>query len=259
MADNDQNNDEYQFTELDSLGNEPMDTDEAAYQSASSNATTGKKDIKRNALIVLGVLLILYILYKVLGSWYSKKPTVPDPGITPVVQTTPQPVVVTPTVVEQPKVQQVISENDPDLKQKVSAIELAQQSVKSQVNSLGDNMNAVNNNINNLNTQISKLNQLVETLATQFEKQSEELNALRVRAAPKKVYRAPRHSAPRVVYYIQAVIPGRAWLIGSNGSTLTVREGTQVPGYGVVKLIDSMQGRVLMSSGQVIRFSQADS
>ncbi|HAF87135.1 MAG TPA: type IV secretion protein IcmG, partial [Legionellales bacterium] len=60
-------------------------------------------------------------------------------------------------------------------------------------------------------------------------------------------------------YYIKAVIPGRAWLIAANGSTLTVSEGTNIKGYGMVKLIDSTQGRILTSSGRVIRFSQQDS
>ena len=62
-----------------------------------------------------------------------------------------------------------------------------------------------------------------------------------------------------VYYYIQAVIPGRAWLVSSQGLTITVREGTSVPGYGIVKLIDPNQGRILTSSGRTITFSQQDS
>jgi intracellular multiplication protein IcmG len=60
-------------------------------------------------------------------------------------------------------------------------------------------------------------------------------------------------------YNIQAVIPGRAWLIATNGATLTVSQGTAIPGYGIVKLIDPVQGKVTTSSGQIIRFSQEDS
>ena len=62
-----------------------------------------------------------------------------------------------------------------------------------------------------------------------------------------------------MLYYIQAVIPGRAWLIATNGSTLTVREGSTIPGYGIVRKIDPNLGKVFMSTGKVIRFSQLDS
>ena len=58
---------------------------------------------------------------------------------------------------------------------------------------------------------------------------------------------------------MQAVIPGRAWLIANNGSTITVREGTPIPGYGIAKIIDPIKGRVMTSSGKEIRFSQDDS
>jgi len=263
MEDNDQNNDEYQFTELDSLGNEIISDDEEPglhTDTMSSDPDSGKKDIRRNALIVVGLIIAALILYKIIGSWYSKKSDVSKKTTTPVAQQiTQQPVqtVITPAPIEQP--QQIISQVDTDLKQKVSAIEISQQTVRAQVNSLGDDVNAVNSNVNNLNTQVSKLNQLIEDLSNQLARQTEEINQLRVRTKPKRVHHTPSHRAARIVYYIQAVIPGRAWLIGSNGSTLTVREGTKIPGYGVVKLIDSIQGVILTSSGQAIRFSQEDS
>jgi intracellular multiplication protein IcmG len=134
-----------------------------------------------------------------------------------------------------------------------------QQSLRNEMTALSSQVNSINNNLNTMNTQISKMNQVIESLTTQVAKQSEVINVLMVRAKPKKVVSVQRPVAQPVIYFLQAVIPGRAWLIGTNGSTLTVREGSKVPGYGVVKLIDSLQGRVLTSSGQVIRFSQEDS
>jgi len=73
--------------------------------------------------------------------------------------------------------------------------------------------------------------------------------------ASKKVVAA----TPPAQYFLQAIIPGRAWLISTNGDTVTVREGTRISSYGVVRFIDAKRGRVLTSSGQVIRFSQEDS
>ena len=79
------------------------------------------------------------------------------------------------------------------------------------------------------------------------------------RAPPKAMAKARGPVAKPMNYYVQAVIPGRAWLIATNGSTLTVRQGSSVRGYGVVQSIDAVQGRVNTSSGRVIRFSQDDS
>ncbi|BCA94126.1 type IV secretion system protein IcmG [Legionella antarctica] len=267
MADNDQNNDEYQFAELDALDNESMQ-DESSLNSATSS-TQGRysesKNVKRNALIAVGVLVLAMVIYKIVGWIYSGKTDVDSSQttVTPIAQVTPQPVQTTITPTPVPTIQQpqpVVTKSDTELRQKVSAIELSQQTVRAEVSSVGQQVGTVNNNINNLNAQIANLNQVIGNLSTQVAEQSAEINMLMSRYKPKPVKRVTPHiRVQRIVYYIQAVIPGRAWLIGSNGSTLTVREGTKIAGYGTVKLIDSMQGRVLTSSGQVIRFSQEDS
>lgn len=269
MADNDQNNDEYKFAELDSMDNEAMGDEPGLNNPSSAGARSSEnKNVKRNALIVLGVIILAMATYKIVGWMYSgnSNVTANQTTITPVAQITPQPVqtVITPTPTlttdPQPVQQTVANTTDPDLKQKVSDIEASQQSVRAEVSSVGEQVGVVNNNINNLNTQIANLNQTIGNLSNQVAKQSEEINILMARSKPKPIKQIqPNIRAPRIIYYIQAVIPGRAWLIASNGSTLTVREGTRIAGYGSVKLIDSIQGRVLTSSGQVIRFSQEDS
>ncbi|HAU1959604.1 TPA: type IV secretion protein IcmG, partial [Legionella pneumophila] len=191
----------------------------------------------------------------------KSKQVTSQPAIPPVTQVaTPQPVQTIPTTPIQQVQPATVVEDDSDLKKKVSAIEMSQQSLRSEVNALSEQINAVNNNIKNLNAQIVNLNQIIGNMSNQIARQSEVINVLMVRTTPKKVVKISRPAvAARVIYYIQAVIPGRAWLIGSNGSTLTVREGSKIPGYGIVKLIDSLQGRILTSSGQVIKFSQEDS
>jgi intracellular multiplication protein IcmG len=274
MADNDQNNDEYKFAELDSpegdsLGDSEHGSSDSGFKGGGHDSE--RKNIKRNALIVVGVMVLAMVMYKLVGMMFSGKTnsTQTTTSIPPLTQTAakPAPKVIVPTppppapVVE--PIQPIANTGDADLKQKVSAIEQSQQTVKAEVTSVGEQVGTVNTNVNNLNTQIAKLNQVIENLSIQVSKQSQEINVLRTCTQPKPVkkviYHHVRRIHKRMVYYIQAVIPGRAWLIGSNGSTLTVREGTKVAGYGVVKLIDSMQGRILTSSGQVIKFSQEDS
>ncbi|MGQ3888118.1 type IVB secretion system protein IcmG/DotF [Legionella sp. CNM-1927-20] len=172
------------------------------------------------------------------------------------VQTTTSSTTTAPTTV-------TVSTPSPDvsqLDQKISAIDINQQGMRADINTLNNQLSGINSNISNLNVKIENLTQIINTLSATIEKQINQIAALTaVKKAPrvKKVVR--RVIVPRRMYYIQAVIPGRAWLIASNGSTLTVREGTNIPGYGVVKLIDPNQGRVLTSSGRIIRFSQQDS
>ncbi|HAT1867697.1 TPA: type IV secretion protein IcmG [Legionella pneumophila] len=267
MAEHDQNNDEYKFAELDSYdmdqaGESDLDS-QASYQSGKEGLTR-KKDIKRNALIAIGVVIFIMVMYKIIGWMFfsdKSKQVTSQPAIPPVTQVaTPQPVQTIPTTPIQQVQPTTVVEDDSDLKKKVSAIEMSQQSLRSEVNALSEQINAVNNNIKNLNAQIVNLNQIIGNMSNQIARQSEVINVLMVRTTPKKVVKISRPAvAARVIYYIQAVIPGRAWLIGSNGSTLTVREGSKIPGYGIVKLIDSLQGRILTSSGQVIKFSQEDS
>ena len=280
MADNDQN-DEYKFAELDSLENEPLETSEFDTKGSTPARPGGVepgKNIKRNALITVGIIVFIMLMYKFIGGMFSKTtPTTPQENlnpapvaeITPSPQPQPQPQVtqteippepVQPKPVVQPQ-PQVTQENNSELQQKVASIEASQQTVQSEVSSMSQQVGNVNNNVNALNAQITKLNQMITDLNNQVVKQSEVINVLMERTKPKPVKPVARVRTltPQIIYYINAVIPGRAWLIGTNGSTLTVREGTKIAGYGTVRLIDSMQGRVLTSSGRVIRFSQEDS
>jgi intracellular multiplication protein IcmG len=184
MADNDQN-DEYKFAELDSLDNESME-DESSLDSATPSGQARypeSKNVKRNALIAVGVIVLAMVIYKLVGWMYSGKSNVDtsQTTITPVAQVTPQPAqtTITPTptpIIQQP--QTVITTSDSDLKQKVSAIELSQQTVKEEVSSVGQQVGAVNNNINNLNAQIANLNQVLGNLSTQVARQSAEINMI---------------------------------------------------------------------------------
>lgn len=278
MAENDQDNEEYKFEGLDSLDNQSMDN--AEYDSKSSPKQPGGVEqgtkVRRNALITVGLIVFVMLMYHFVSKMLSDRTTVPSkediatptlvqapPSPTPAPQPVnteipSQPIQAQPTIQPAPVVETNISE----VKQKIGSIETNQQNLQSEVSSLSHQISNVSTNIDTLNTQITKLNQIISDLTNQVVKQSEEISVLMERTKPKLIKRRiirPISENLQILYHINAVIPGRAWLIGTNGSTLTVREGTKVPGYGVVKLIDSMEGRVLTSSGRVIKFSQEDS
>jgi intracellular multiplication protein IcmG len=138
-------------------------------------------------------------------------------------------------------------------------LEASQQNLSADVSAINSKLNGINTTVNQLNDKIANLNNVLTMLTAKLEQQSSEIAILTERTKPKPVRRVVVRRAAGPMFYVQAIIPGRAWLIATNGSTITVREGTAIPGYGVVKLIDPNQGRVVTSSGQVIRFSQQDS
>lgn len=94
MADNDQN-DEYKFAELDSLENEPLETSE--YDTGRSTpveprGVDSRKNIKRNALIAVGIIVFVMLMYKFIGGMLSKS-SAPKESIppAPMAEVTPTP------------------------------------------------------------------------------------------------------------------------------------------------------------------------
>lgn len=275
MVDEKDNDDEYNFADLDDLGSDAQD-EESSYkpeETASDTEVKQGNDKRLYVLIAVASLIGIFLLYRFLGSYFSG-PTVPSKAqvkapapvqtpATPIKTSTIEPpppppkeaTPVAPVVVASPPPE------IPQMKQKLDAMELTQQNLRTDVSTIKTQLEGLNTSLTALTTKMADLSQAIATLSTAVEQQSTRITAC---AAPKIVHKKIRKMPVRIVipplvYNIQAVIPGRAWLIASNGSTLTVREGSEISGYGIVRLIDAVQGRVTMSSGRVIRFSQQDS
>ncbi len=274
MADKDQYNDEYQLADPDATGSDSMESglefgDESKPYKERTPANANK--IIRNACIAVGIFFLIVVLYKVLGAIFSTKEQIiktsvtavsaPQPDTEPVyTPPPPQPVSVLPSTSIAPSVNRQVETQ-------LSAVETNQQAMHTEVSAMSNQLAGMNNNVNTILAKMAELNRVIDTLQTQVSVQSHEIDRITHHAQQMKHARHVKNMKPMgknstdvvLKYYLQAVIPGRAWLIATNGATLTVREGTLIQGYGMVKLIDSSQGRVLTSSGQVIRFSQADS
>jgi intracellular multiplication protein IcmG len=270
MVDNDHNNDEYQLNDLDLLAVEPEDQvqTEAKSESDASSAPTDagakqfdiSKEMIRNALIVIGGIVLLVLCYKFVGSFFSSKKSA-QPEIIPVaVKKIP-----TNNAVNQSMTQQMpfASDSAPSsqVSKKLSTLEQDQQTMNANVQSINTQLNGMSSTVSDMATKMAELSNVINALNDKIEAQSHEIERLHA-PKPRPIARVRKSlntmDAP-ASYVIQAVIPGRAWLMTGNGSTLTVREGTSIAGYGVVKLIDPLQGRVVTSSGRIIRFSQTDS
>lgn len=265
MADNDQNNEEYEFSDMEGISPELGDVGDETeqYESSDIYGAPPTSNVRRNALIVIGAAVFLMLGYQFIGSWFTVQKELPKetPKVAMPIKAQPQPQpiqpVVQPSQIPEPPV--TASQDEKAIKQKIAAMEIGQQSLRQDISTMSNQMSGMNSNVNDLSEQYSKINQMLEQLSQQLEQQSAELARLRMNMKPKRVHPAAKVRTIPVTYNLQAVIPGRAWLIASNGSTLTVREGTTIKGYGMVKLIDPIQGKVITSSGKIIRFSQQDS
>lgn len=149
------------------------------------------------------------------------------------------------------------SKGAPDVLQKLNSLEISATNNRNSLNSVKNSVDNLQTNIESLNLKLSDLNKNIANLTLQLETQQQQLVAM-LKKPKKRVRKAKRVIRPQISYAIQAIIPGRAWLMSSNGTTITVSEGSSVPGFGRVKLIDPHQGKVMMSSGKTIRFSSSD-
>lgn len=264
MADNDnENDDEYKLDESDS----GYSSDEAPKNQdvePSLPPPDSGSDIRKKALLVVGVFVSILLLYKLYGVFFSGKPTPVETTKPAVAIQQPMEPVIVPAIeptttmpVAQP---QPIQTNEIDeMKKNISAVQLSQSTLRNDVDSMNVRLNAIESTLSQLNTKLETVAATINSLSEKIDEKVEVITLLQARLQPKRVVHRPRVHAPRVYYFIQAIIPGRAWLVATNGTTITVREGSQISGFGTVRLIDAAQGRVLMSSGAIIRFNQADS
>ncbi len=283
MSDNDNEqylDEEYHFAEEPDLGMESPVQEKLA--DSQPSATASQKQIPfdlnkvkaffnetspaRNAVVLIGILLVLYIVYKIISGLFfgnSESNLPKNPAKLQSAQVITKPTVQQTSVLsttESTSTQRAVLNDMNALKTRISGIEQNQTTLKEQIASIDNQLSTINTNLNAMTNQLTQLSQQLGKLNLEVQSQAQQMTLMKERIQRpkpqvKKIY--PR--APSVVYYLKAVIPGRAWLVANNGNTLTVRVGSAIPNYGVVRFIDAIQGRVLTSSGQLIRFSQDDS
>ncbi|MFN7098565.1 MAG: hypothetical protein ACK4PR_13580, partial [Gammaproteobacteria bacterium] len=166
-----------------------------------------------------------------------------------------------PTQVQQPgmannqQVQQLAGQNA-DLTKRVSDLESVVNQLNTQLTN-EEQMNASNQaqiaslikSIDSMQTQMAKLNNAMQTMVSAVTQASS--NGQSGYFSPTGNSNASSNAAD---YYVQAIIPGRAWLKNSSGQIITVAPGDPVPGYGTVTNIDAQNGVVTTSSGTKIVF-----
>ncbi len=282
MADDDQGNqDEYQFADLDVLGAE-QDTaaspeDDLAEglgdEGVASPPGRGRFDhldpkvikiIQKGAIAVVALVFVLFV-YKIGSSFFTSKKSTPKTASiisANTNQSTKTPAKTQPLIQTQTALPMHSSGAASD--ETLSALRREQTQIENELSGIRNQISTIVQNINEMSSKFDDVKQTMLVLNERLEQQSQQMGRLKVmsrssRVASSKPAPRPRSAAPKPIYSVQAIIPGRAWLMSSQGETLTVNRGSTVPGYGSVRLINAKLGRVFTSSGRVIQFSQADS
>ncbi|MAZ78042.1 MAG: hypothetical protein CMF39_05135 [Legionellaceae bacterium] len=133
-----------------------------------------------------------------------------------------------------------------------SIVQLRQMQTQTQQHlaSVDQSLQQVSNQLSVVATQVGKLSAQMQAL------QAEKSHEAQLKAEMKKKQDAVTRA--KLNYFVQAVIPGRAWLKSPNGQSLTVTVGDTIPAYGQVLSIDSYSGSVVTSSGHVIQYAMQE-
>jgi len=113
--------------------------------------------------------------------------------------------------------------------------------LKSQLSDMKSSLNSASANEAAMRSAIVALAQQVQGLTNQIKAQNLQPH--------KKAY------SPYVTYHLVAMVPGRAWIVGSNGESDTVVVGSKLAHYGAVKSINTEMGKVFTESGKVITYN----
>lgn len=112
-------------------------------------------------------------------------------------------------------------------------------SLEQKIAGLESTLSDLQNTISDLSDQVKHNKSLQDALLT-YQKNSQAAKESRLRQIKQ--------------YFVQAVIPGRAWLHAADGTTITVAVGDEIPGYGKVASIDAYSGAVMTNSGRQINY-----
>lgn len=255
------NEDEYQFSEL--------ETTDIYSATGNTSAVNRFKQVRR-LLLVVGIIAAIFAVYKISGFFTAKKTTAPkhltpvQPAIQPLdMQATQKAGTNVPSIADnqqniQPSISSKIDQSIASLEQKSSSTRDEIAKLSQQVDSLRSTMSDLQIAIQNLNTSLNDISSQLQQQNAMIANQETLLKALQ--PPPKKVAVVKKRTmVRRMNYYIDAIIPGRAWLKREDGTTLTVSAGDRIPGYeGVVSTVEPQAGQVILTSGQIITFRPDD-
>ncbi len=248
--------DEYQFTEGLAAGEKVFTTSTEAAAAHGSYMTV----VRKLVLVVIAGFLVITVIYKFASSFWGGKEIEKSPPAKPAVT-----VIAPVRTVQEPIVRQPTADTSQtqQLHQRINQLQSSVEQSRADTNRLLDSMSGLQQNIELLNQRFAKMDDPLKSMALQLNLQQEQIDLLEKRTRKPVVKRVahkkPPLKKPDPVFYIQAIIPGRAWLKSTEGTTLTVGEGDRLRSYGAISEIDAASGRITTSYGRIITFSPEDS
>ena len=241
-------NDEYQFPKDEYLEHSDSNPSEQPESSGDDGDNTQPPDagdrrlaFLRNRKFVIGFLILVVV---VIGLKLMHHPKAVAPVAPPVVQEQPAaPVAVAPATFALPA-QSVDTSTVSDM--------------QSHLSEMHDKLNSIVAANTQLTQSVSALTAQVATLAAAVQDTSQKLAAMTVK--PVMGMKKPRYHPMPVTYVLKAIVPGRAWLVGSNGVSINVAVGNYVSDYyGSIRAINAGSGQVTTTSGKTITYGANDS
>lgn len=155
---------------------------------------------------------------------------------------------------------QVITKDvvSPRIQSKINALTRSNRKAKEEIGELNSKLSSMDSHFTDAADKLSTLNRNIQLLTQQMAIQQAELKVLKAAQVKKDKAERMALAEKKAVYYVQAIIPGRAWLMSERGATVTVAEGVNLKDYGRILSIDAKAGEVTTSSGKTIKFNPDD-
>lgn len=131
-------------------------------------------------------------------------------------------------------------------------LEQEQRELQSHLQAFDSDLSDIKSTLMDLNSRLADINEQTQLLHTQQETFLQKQKKAKAKLIERK------KSAPKPIYYVRAIIPGRVWLTLQDGSTLTLGMGDKLAGYGVITAIDPSEGTITLSSGAIIGYNPDD-
>lgn len=112
-------------------------------------------------------------------------------------------------------------------------------------NTAQEKVRALNKRMANMEASLNKMAQLMKEGSSSH-------SSSMTRSSDMSGMPMPRVQQPKIVYTVQAIIPGRAWLKNDGGDTVTVAEGDILKDFGRIVKIDPYDGIVEIDTGSKI-------
>ncbi len=218
----------------------PIAAEELVEQPQAASGLRAIWDNHKRIIIITGAVAAIALVFGVMRMMH--KPEAPAASAPSVVQAVTQPVTAAQPVIDPQMADQLTGLKQDSINNTVMVRQLQRQ------------VQQLDSSLSQSRLSQQQLNQSLMVLVSQMQKLTDEVKTL---SQPKvKVHAAPavKPAEPVITFQLRAVVPGRAWIVASDGQSQSVAVGDHVPQYGTVQSINADEGIVITTSGKNIRF-----